>query len=225
MPNGQIVEYYDHLATTYDNDRFGNYYGRFIDRRERQIIPTMLPVGASQILDLGCGTGRLSNFATHGCDGSSASLTIAAQRHPRVLFRQADVSELPYDNGAFDAVFCFHVFMHLDPVVIRASMTEAARILRPGGVFIADIASSLRRGLLMRSTSGWHGGTSLRRRQFADIANGAGLQLTDCKGLILAPIHRLPSRLRSSIEGFDHFLAAGVPELSSYMICKFERRI
>jgi hypothetical protein len=32
----RIVDYYDGLAKSYDSDRFGNSYGRFIDRQERQ---------------------------------------------------------------------------------------------------------------------------------------------------------------------------------------------
>ena len=34
----EVVEYYDSIASTYDDSRFGNSYGRFIDAEERKVL-------------------------------------------------------------------------------------------------------------------------------------------------------------------------------------------
>ena len=142
-----IIDYYDALAPNYDADRFGNSYGRFLDAQERTILDKYLPRDAARVLDLGCGTGRLSDFAGQGCDASLRSIELARAKHPLKRFIQADIAELPYPDGSFEAAFCFHVFMHCRMPQIEAAFREAERVLQPGGVFIADIASALRRRL------------------------------------------------------------------------------
>ena len=34
----KIIDYYDNLAETYDENRFENTYGKFIDKQERNIL-------------------------------------------------------------------------------------------------------------------------------------------------------------------------------------------
>lgn len=41
---------------------------------------------------------------------------------------------LPFDDGAFDAVFANHVLEHLSPAQASAFVREVGRVLRPGGV-------------------------------------------------------------------------------------------
>lgn len=218
-----IISYYDKLAPSYDLERFGNSYGRFIEVQERAILARFLPEGVKLVLDLGCGTGRLSDRASHGCDASLASLGVAAARHVSKVFVAADLAALPYRTAAFDAAYCFHVYMHLAPDVIRASFFEAARVLRPGGVFVADVASARRRAIVGYRPKGWHGGTSLRRSEFKAMAAQAGFRMVDCVGVMLAPIHRAPAALRSSLAAIDCWAAARSPEFASYMVGLFRR--
>src|SRR6185437_494677 len=179
-----IIQYYDRLAPTYDAERFGHSYGQFIDAQERAILARLLPASATRVLDIGCGTGRLSGFATHGCDASVASLKFAREKAARA-FVGADATGLPFATGAFDAAFSFHLLMHLEPAAIAALFREAGRVLAPGGVFVADIPSGLRRRLRPRRAAGWHGATSLTMAQFRDLAAPAALTLRTIAGIAL----------------------------------------
>ncbi|GAX60416.1 methyltransferase [Candidatus Scalindua japonica] len=50
----------------------------------------------------------------------------------------ADIKSLPFDNGTFDAVFCFHVIHHAHP--IEQALSEVGRVLKTNGkVFITEI--------------------------------------------------------------------------------------
>ena len=39
----EVVAYYDDIADTYDESRFGNSYGEFIDAEERMILDQVFP--------------------------------------------------------------------------------------------------------------------------------------------------------------------------------------
>ena len=117
-----------------------------------------LPENA-QVLDLGCGTGRLldrlaakyPDLHGTGLDFSAEMLRQArsSNRHrPRLIFVQGDVVSLRFANGQFDTVFSTLSFLHYSaPEQVFA---EVYRVLRPGGRFyLADPAP-------VASTGAWH---------------------------------------------------------------------
>jgi 2-polyprenyl-6-hydroxyphenyl methylase/3-demethylubiquinone-9 3-methyltransferase len=109
-------------------------------------------------LDVGCGGGLLAEeFAQIGCritgvDPSSLSLE-AARAHAvaaglEIEYRSASGERLPFEDGAFAAVYCCDVLEHVDDV--GATIGEIARVLEPGGVFLYDtINRTLRSRLVM----------------------------------------------------------------------------
>ncbi len=61
-------------------------------------------------------------------------------RHPQVTVRQADATNLPFEDSSFDTVVSFIMLHHVGRW--EQAVTEAARVLRPGGVFVGyDLAS------------------------------------------------------------------------------------
>jgi len=98
--------------------------------------------GCKSILDAACGNGRYSLFLLKEADPdaritafdlSQNMLARARERidDDRVTFAAADLTRLPYADGAFDAIVCGWVLEHLpDP---RPGLRELARVLQPGG--------------------------------------------------------------------------------------------
>lgn len=155
---------YDRLSHTWwDDDGFLNVLQTalgparvgFLTRRLREHFPA---VDGVALLDVGCGGGLLSEeFARLGCsvvgiDPSGASLD-AARAHAEQSGLSIDyvsgVAEaLPVEDGSFDAVVCCDVLEHVGDVA--TAVREAARVLRPGGLYLFDtINRTLRSKLLM----------------------------------------------------------------------------
>jgi SAM-dependent methyltransferase len=102
----------------------------------------------SRVLDLGVGTGRElpalldAGHSPTGFDASDEMLAICARRSRPVPLVNGDLWErLPFDDGSFDAVLALHgTLSHPPSNEARAQLPgEVARVLRPGGVFVAEV--------------------------------------------------------------------------------------
>ena len=62
-------------------------------------------------------------------------------KYPHVAARQADVTQLPFDDETFDFVVSFLMLHHV--VDWEKAIAEVARVLRPGGIFTGyDLTAS-----------------------------------------------------------------------------------
>lgn len=109
--------------------------------------PSPLAPG-SRVLDVGCafgyGTSVLARcYQVEGLDVSESHVRRARRRLPSVRFTLGRADNLPYPDGTFDAVVILDVVEHV--AAPSAALSEAARILQPGGVLIL---STPNRGLL-----------------------------------------------------------------------------
>ena len=113
---------------------------------EPYIFPTMDFSACRDVLEVGCGVGaemeillrRFPSLRVTGVDFSAAQLTRArGYLHARLAagrarLQQGSAYELPFADRAFDGVCLIWVLEHL--AAPQRALTEAARVLRPGGV-------------------------------------------------------------------------------------------
>ena len=93
-----------------------------------------------RVVDVACGTGAVARIAADrvgesgtvvGLDANESMLTVARRLRDDVEWRQADASELPLPDDAFDVVTCQAGLMFfLDP---EGALREMARVAKPGG--------------------------------------------------------------------------------------------
>jgi tellurite methyltransferase len=110
-----------------------------------------------RVLDAGCGGGRnliyffSSGFNVSGVDQSSEAIaqirSLAAQLAPRLPFdnfRVAAIEQMPFGDESFDVVISSAV-LHFarDEAHWHSMVREMWRVLKPGGIFFARLASTI----------------------------------------------------------------------------------
>lgn len=124
----------------WDTERYLKHHA-FIIERGRALLNLLDPQAGERILDLGCGTGDITQTIAEsgakvvGVDASTEMIATARSRFPAPDFRVADAAELPFESE-FDAVFS-HAVLHW---VKRAddAIRGMRRALRPGGRLVAE---------------------------------------------------------------------------------------
>ena len=220
-----IYEYYEKLAPVYDQDRFGNSYGKYIHEQETRILSNLnLTDKDKKVLDLGCGTGRLLGFASHGADFSLSMIEQAQLKFPDkpLVVREAD--HTGFQGSFFDDTFSFHVLMHLDKQKTLRVLDEAHWILKKGGRFIFDIPSRKRRQLVKHRQLGWHGANDFTISEIKEMIKDKW-ELKEVRGVLFMPVHRFPVFLRKIIWIFDTLLCKSfLKEYASYLVFVIEKK-
>ncbi len=119
------------------------YYNNFFNLTFQRYLP---PTG-QRALDMGCATGVLSRrlakmgYNVVGVDISETLIDIAKQQSQRegvlVQYYAYDAENMPFEDGAFDAVLAFNILHHFPE--IKGIACEILRVCRPGGhIFTFD---------------------------------------------------------------------------------------
>jgi len=124
-------------------------YDRFMGRYSQQLSPQLADLAGVQsgqrVLDVGCGPGaltaelvaRVGDDAVSAVDPSEAFVAAARARHPGVDVQSATAEQLPFEDGAFDAVLAqLVVHFMTDPV---AGLREMKRVTSSGGTVAACV--------------------------------------------------------------------------------------
>jgi SAM-dependent methyltransferase len=129
---------YDEIADWYEYEFLGTQDARASDPLEiDQCLRELLGPGGGVCLEIGCGTGvhavtvRELGWTPVGVDVSAGMLRHASGR---LAAARADAKRLPFRDESLSAVIS--VMAHTDMPGYPAVVTEAARVLRPGGVLV-----------------------------------------------------------------------------------------
>lgn len=151
------------------------------DRWERTLIERALaPLSGRRVIDLGCGTGRVTGFlAMQGarvvamdnapgmlarCRAHHASLRAEGSFAPgegpgangaALTLVQGEAARLSLRTGSMDAAVCVGLLEHLPGEVRRHTLGELVRVVRPDGR-IALVANNARSELLRRPEDNPH---------------------------------------------------------------------
>jgi ubiquinone/menaquinone biosynthesis C-methylase UbiE len=112
---------------------------------QRDLLPWALrgvPL-SGEVLEFGPGFGATTRVLAERCEKLSVleldqdyCRRLRTQLGDSVAVTQGDATQMPYENQRFSAVVCFTMLHHIpSPELQDRALAEAARVLRPGGVF------------------------------------------------------------------------------------------
>jgi ubiquinone/menaquinone biosynthesis C-methylase UbiE len=138
------VERFNRWAATYDRHYLQRLVFEPVQETVLDLAASQVP-SAAEILDVGCGTGRLLTAAEQrfpnarlaGVDAASEMIKHAQSVQPaesRINFRQAVAEQLPFPGAQFDLVLSTMTFHHWADQ--RQGIAEIARVLKPDGRWV-----------------------------------------------------------------------------------------
>jgi SAM-dependent methyltransferase len=130
--------HFDEVAAHYDHSLPPHVTEHYLGRRAAFVLSRVRP--PARVLDVGCGTGVLAGrlaeegYDMVGVDPSAGMLDVMRDRFPAVQAVQGSGAELPFGAGEFDLALSVATLHHIaDPDAVRRTLTEMARVVRPGG--------------------------------------------------------------------------------------------
>lgn len=109
----------------------------------------------AKLLDIACGPGTFigtldASIEAVGVDIAAPQISYATEQYgaPGKQFVKIDPGPLPFEDNHFDIATCIELIEHLTPEQVTQVLSEARRVLKPGG-------------LLLVSTPNYHSGWPL----------------------------------------------------------------
>jgi SAM-dependent methyltransferase len=132
--------YYDAFSETYEARRDGR--GRYHDLLDELEVELAAPyIEGREVLEVGCGTGLLlRSFAALAKRAVGVDLSPGMLAHARARgldVHDGSATKLPFATGSFDVAVSFKTLPHVPD--LRRALAEMARVVRPGGVLIAEL--------------------------------------------------------------------------------------
>jgi hypothetical protein len=113
--------------------------------------------------------------------------------------------------------------MHLDKEITKSFLDETYTKLKPKGKLIFDFPSKKRRKIVNYKAKNWHAANQFSIKEIEEIS-GNKWKVTQYKGILFLPIHRIPKIIRPLFLSIDAFLCNSfLKEYASYLIIVLEK--
>jgi ubiquinone/menaquinone biosynthesis C-methylase UbiE len=179
--NSAITRMWSFLAPAYDLPVLQQWIYR---PPHDEVIAQLRDHQSQRIADIACGTGILSDRierelhpdAIYGIDMSEGMLSQARARSNRVQWLHGPAEQLPFDDGALDAVVTTSAFHFFDQ---PAALREFHRVLASGGL-VAVVTLSARQSLLQApSANKWKPQHNPSPAEMRALFEGAGFAISE----------------------------------------------
>jgi SAM-dependent methyltransferase len=203
-----------------DGDAYEVQMGRWSRRLAEPFLDFAGAAHGERVLDLGCGTGRLS-FALAarvnvrvicGLDFSDTYIDHARRhnRNPLIEFRVGDACAMPFPDGSFHRVLC-QLMLHFAPRAERA-VPEMRRVACPGAVVAAAVWDA--RGGFVSNRMFWdtaatldQKANTLRAHNYTRPMSRPGELGAAWRAAGLGDVRETMLMIRQDFESFDDFWA------------------
>ncbi len=176
------------------------------DGRVRAVLAAVGDLAGKRVLDAGAGKGRYAALLKRrhpSADVTALDVSAEMLRHvpPGIRTVQHSLLDLPFPDGAFDAVLCIEALEHA--VRIAEAVRELARVLAPGGTMVIIDKNQQKLGALaMPSWERW-----FERAELSTLLASLGLDVDaqdvgydgrEADGLFICWTARKPRTARSA---------------------------
>lgn len=115
--------------------------GRVLSTADRYVLEELGKISPDTVVEIGCGPGTVAGRAIfveeYICtDITFEFLGVASAARPSGVFLNCRAETLPLRKGTADCVLAMAVLHHQKNPVLRRSLNEIHRILKPGGIFL-----------------------------------------------------------------------------------------
>lgn len=229
--------YLDESAFQYDEKRFLTEAGKALDAVEqRLLLKTLSQLSpGSQVLDVGCGTGRFlvsackQGFECSALDASPDMLTIAKSKvkedFPGTNFYLADAADIPVGDSAFDLVYSIRMINQTASVehALRI-VSEMFRVVKPGGSVLVEFVNHYRPRSRTKSQSEMD--VYIKPADVIRVAKLSGAKLHNVRGAFffgMTAQHRVPSRLRPVLNLAERVMTSLLPKMCARCYIQFDK--
>lgn len=172
---------YDRISYAYRDD-VGAVNTGYAEWLNTHLLPRLSP--GARVLDLGCGNGvpatRLlaDKFDVTGVDISEVQVERARELVPNATFLRADIADVEFSPGLFDAVVSFFALIHIPVQEQPEVLQRIADWLTVGGLLLATVGHRS-----VTATGEFHGTTMYWSHPdastYCDWLEGAGMDVLE----------------------------------------------